>query len=67
MTDVRPVALMVCSHSRDATDAKEMLEMLGLLDEDGDFTWPKGPPPGLDVRTIKNVASTGMTQGGSIQ
>lgn len=55
----RHVRLLVCGMSTDVGDARELLEMMGLVEE-GKIAVPKGPPPGLDIRTIKNVASTGF-------
>lgn len=55
----RYVRLLVCGMSTDVDEARELLEMMGLVEE-GRAAVPKGPPPGLDIRTIKNVASTGF-------
>lgn len=59
--DPRPVALFVCNTARDVEDARLLLAMLGLLDPDtGRLVLPQGPPPGLDVRTTKNIAEHGV-------
>lgn len=60
--DPRPVALLVCNTARDVEDARLLLTMLGLLDPDtGRLVLPQGPPPGLDIRNTKNIASVGMS------
>jgi hypothetical protein len=61
MTDPRPVALLVCQHATDVDDARHLLGALGLLDERNRLAWPQGPPSGLDVRSIKDVASVGKS------
>lgn len=46
----------VCALAQDAADATLILTVLGLL-EDGRLVWPRAGV--LEVRDIKNVASTG--------
>lgn len=58
MTDprARAAAVYVCAHALDATDARLLLDALGLL-ADGTLTMPN--PGALPVRTIRNVAASG--------
>ena len=44
----RYVRLLVCGMSTDVDEARELLEMMGLVEE-GRAAVPKGPPPGLDI------------------